>query len=80
MFTIAAKATFSMSLQFPYNILFYTVLKHQIQPVPTLSPGSNLFLPFLGCIPGSSCRIGGILPFYRRRKQQNDKIAALIGG
>lgn len=36
----------SIFLQFPYNLLFYTVLKHQIQPFPTLSPGSNSFPPF----------------------------------
>lgn len=62
------------------NLLFYTVLKHQIQPFSTLSPGSDLFLPFPGCIPGSPCRIGGILPFYRRGKQQNNEITARIGG
>lgn len=79
-FTIATKATPSIPLQFPYNLLFYTVLKHQLQPFPTLSPGSDLFLPFPGCIPGSPCRIGGILPFYRHGKQQNNVIAARIGG
>nr|DAZ43832.1 MAG TPA: hypothetical protein [Caudoviricetes sp.] len=36
----------SIFLQFPYNLLFYTVLKHQIQPFPTLSPRSNSFPPF----------------------------------
>lgn len=36
----------SILLQFSPNLLFYTVLKHQIQPFPTLSHGSNLFPPF----------------------------------
>lgn len=70
----------SILLQFSPNLLFYTVLKHQIRPFPTLTHGSNSFPPFPGCIPGSSCRIGGILLFYRRGKQQNNAIAVRIGG
>ena len=67
----------SIPLQFPYNLLLYTVLKHQLQPFPTLLLRSILFP---GYIPGSPCRIGGILPFYRRGGQQNNEIAARIGG
>lgn len=36
----------SILLQFSPNLLFYTVLKHQIRPFPTLPPRSNLFPPF----------------------------------
>ena len=58
----------SIPLQFTYNLLFYTVLKHQIQPVPTLSPGSNLFRRSPGCIPGSPCRIWWYSPILPPRR------------
>lgn len=64
----------SIPLQFTYNLLFYTILKHQIQPVPTLSPGSNLFRRSPGCIPGSPCRIwwySPILPPRQAAKQRD---------
>ena len=43
----------------------------RIKFVPTVPPAVS---------PDRLASSGGILPFYRRRKQQNDKIAALIGG
>ena len=79
-FTIATKATPSIPLQFPYNLLFYQVLKHQLQPFPTLSHGSNSFLPFPGCIPGSPCQTRRYSPILPPRQQQNNEITARIGG
>ena len=70
----------SILLQFPPNLLFYTVLKHQIRPFPTLPPRSNLFHRSPAASPDRLARPGGILPFYRRGGQQNNEIAARIGG
>lgn len=60
----------SIFLQFPYNLLFYTVLKHQIQPFPTLSPGSNSFPPFPWLHP-RIWRYSPILPPRQAAKQRD---------
>lgn len=70
----------SILLQFSPNLLFYTVLKHQIRPFPTLPPRSNLFHRSPAASPDRLARPGGIPPFYRRSKQRNNAIAARIGG
>lgn len=71
----------SIPLQFPYSLLFYTVLKHQLQPLPhSITRIKSIPAVLLAASPDRLAGSGGILPFYRRGKQQNNVIAARTGG
>lgn len=71
----------SIPLQFPYSLLFYTVLKHQLQPLPhSITRIKSIPAVLLAASPDRLAGSGGIPPFYRRGKQQNNAIAVRIGG
>lgn len=78
---IVNKSLFLILLQFPGNLLFYWGFKpsdltqsplYQADRIrSTLSPAAS---------PDRLAKPGGIPQFYRRGKQQNNEIAARIGG
>lgn len=82
-FTITPEAQKHSALHLstiPPNLLFYTVLKHQIQPSPLYRPNQIYSHRSPAASPDRLAGSGGIPPFYRRGGQQNNEIAARIGG